>query len=334
MATTYLRKKYQPTGGQKPSAEAAKETAWNLQEQRRWSRILSNAVAYIVLILVSLFFVMPLFYTISTSLKYETDVFDGKIVPDPVIQPVLYNFFGKAGTEKDLTYDGAFFAGMGSTGQFPPFSVYYFNSIFVSSMITFLQLLTCSLAAYAFSRLTWPGRDKIFLAYLGTLMVPGQVTMIPIYILFKLVDEYLHIKILDTYVALILPGAFSAYGTFMLRQYFLSIPKELEEAAIIDGATKLQILRQIIMPLSKTALSTMAIFTFLYAWNDFMWPLIVVNSESMKTLPIGLQAFQSSYGAQWHLIMAASLIVLVPVILIFIFGQKYITRGIMMTGMK
>jgi multiple sugar transport system permease protein len=329
MATTYLRKKYQSAGGgQKPTATEEKAAAWNLQQQRRWSRIVQNSVAYIILMLASIFFVMPLFYTVSTALKYETDVFDGKLIPDPVIQPVLYNFFGRAGTEKDLTYDGAFYAGMGSTGQFPPFSVYYFNSFFVGAMITVLQLLTCSLAAYAFSRLSWPGRDKVFLAYLGTMMVPGQVTMIPVFILFK------NLGILNSYLALILPGAFSAYGTFMLRQYFLSIPKELEEAAIIDGATKLQILRQIIMPLSKTALSTMAIFTFLYAWNDFMWPLIVVNSESMKTLPIGLQAFQSSYGAQWHLIMAASLIVLIPVIIIFIFGQKYITRGIMMTGMK
>ncbi|OHD56536.1 MAG: hypothetical protein A2Y33_15340 [Spirochaetes bacterium GWF1_51_8] len=281
--------------------------------------------------MVSLFFVMPLFYTISTSLKYEQDVFDGKLIPSPIIDPVFHNFFGRANLENvdsDINYDGAFFAGMGSTGAVPPFAVYYFNSVFVSAMITILQLITCSLAAYAFSRLNWPGRDKVFLAYLGTMMVPGQVTMIPVFILFK------NMGILDSYIALILPGAFSAYGTFMLRQYFLSIPKELEEAGIIDGATKLQILRQIIIPLSKTALATMAIFTFLYAWNDFMWPLIVVNSEGMKTLPIGLMAFQTSYGASWHLIMAASLIVLIPVIAIFIAGQKFITRGIMMTGMK
>jgi multiple sugar transport system permease protein len=160
------------------------------------------------------------------------------------------------------------------------------------------------------------------------MMVPGQVTMIPVFILFK------NLGIIDTYAALILPAAFSAYGTFMLRQYFLSIPAALEEAAVIDGATKLQILIQIIVPLSKTALSTLAIFAFIYAWNDFMWPLIVINSDQKKTLPIMLQSFQTSYGAQWHLIMAASMIVLIPVITIFIFGQKYITRGIMMTGIK
>lgn len=228
---------------------------------------------------------------------------------------------------KTIDYDGAWFAGSSGEGL-PPFAMAYINSIFVSLAITLLQLLTCSLSAYAFSRLKWPGRDQIFLAYLGTMMVPGQVTMIPVFILFK------QLGIIDTYLALILPAAFSAYGTFMLRQYFMSIPNALEEAAVIDGAKRIQILIQIIIPLAKTALSTLAIFVFLFAWNDFMWPLIVINTDSKKTLPIALQSFQTSYGAQYHLIMAASLIVLIPVITVFIVGQKYITRGIMMTGLK
>jgi len=300
----------------------------SLIEQRKRKQMIENTIAYIILSITALIFILPLVYTVSSSLKYQQDIFDGKFIPNPIIDPWWYNFFGR--TEmglKKLNYDGAFFAGWNRTGL-PPFAQYYINSIFVSSVITLIQLFTCSLAAYAFARLKWPGRDKIFLAYLGTMMVPGQVTMIPVFILFK------NLGIIDTYWALILPASFSAYGTFMLRQYFMSIPAALEEAAYIDGATKWQILWTIIVPLSKTALATLAIFVFLFAWNDFMWPMIVINSDRLKTLPIGLQAFQSSYGAQWHLIMAASLIVLVPVIVIFIAGQKYITKGIMMTGLK
>ncbi len=228
---------------------------------------------------------------------------------------------------KGIDYDGAMFAGT-SSGRIPLFARFYINSIVVGLAITILQLLTCSLAAYAFARLEWPGRDAVFLTYLGTMMVPGVVMMIPVFILFK------WFNIVDSYPAIILPAAFSAYGTFMLRQYFMTIPKALEEAAVIDGASKFQILKTVILPLSKTALSTLAIFVFLYAWNDFMWPMIVINTAELKTLPIGLQSFQSGYGSQWHLLMSASVIVLLPLIIIFVFGQKYITKGIVMTGIK
>lgn len=369
-----------------------KNSGLTLQEQRRRQRMITNSISYVVLGIFAIVFVIPLLYTISTSFKEKTFVFDGKFIPNSqtAISPWYWNFFGNTKGDKyintqslysavitddseemtllleegkflntpevkafvkelksnptDMTYakelaydvdivvktldyDGAWFSGR-TAGNMPPFAMAYINSVFVSFMITLLQLLTCSLAAYAFARLKWPGRDNVFLTYLGTMMVPGQVTMIPVFILFKTFG------IIDTYIALILPAAFSAYGTFMLRQYFMSIPNALEEAAFIDGATRFQILFQIIIPLAKTALSTLAIFVFLYAWNDFMWPLIVINSDSKKTLPIALQGFQSTYGSQYHLIMAASLIVLIPVIVIFIVGQKYITRGIMMTGMK
>lgn len=310
-----------------------KESTLTLQEQKARKQMLSNIVSYIILGIVSIVFVLPLWYTIVTSFKYPGDVFDGKILaPNPAIKPLFYNFFGqqrKLDKEiaKDFDYDGALYAGWDEKGV-PPFVMAYFNSLMVGVLVVVLQLLTCSLAAYAFARLKWPGRDQVFLAYLGTMMVPGQVTMIPVYILFK------NLGIVDTRLALILPAAFSAYGTFMLRQYFMSIPAALEEAAVIDGAKKIQILLQIIMPLAKTALSTLAIFVFLFSWNDFMWPLVVINSDAKKTLPIALQSFQTSYGAQWHLIMAASLIVLVPVVAIFIAGQKYITKGIMMSGIK
>lgn len=209
-----------------------------------------------------------------------------------------------------------------------PFGKFFINSIFVSICITFGQVFTSSLAAYAFARLNFKFRDQIFIGYLATLMIPYTVTMIPVFILLKFLNW------IDTYQALILPGMFSAYGTFMLRQFFLSIPKDLEESAIIDGATKFTIYWNIILPLSKPALATLTTFVFMYAWNDFMWPLIVTNSMEMKTLPVGLAAFQGLYTTNWTLLMAATVIVLIPVLLVYIFNQRYFVRGIVLSGLK
>lgn len=209
-----------------------------------------------------------------------------------------------------------------------PFPRFYINSIIVAVCVTAGQVLTSSLAAYAFARLEFPGRDKIFLAYLGTMMIPGQVTMIPVFILLK------RLGWIDTYQALILPGLFSAYGTFLLRQFFLTIPKDLEDAAVIDGCSKLRIWWTIIVPLSKSALATLTTFTFMAAWNDFMWPLIVTNSMHMKTLPVGLASFQGQYTTEWTLLMAASMIVLLPVLVLYVFNQRFFTEGIVLSGLK
>ncbi len=307
-------------------------SAVSLRQQRKRKEFLMKLLAYVILGLFSIVFVLPLVYTISTAVKYPQEARAGKtFLPQKIIKPWWYNFFGRKGSavaiKNKLDYNGSFFAGS-NPGKMPLFARSYINSTIVAISVTLIQLITCSLAAYAFARLKWPGRDAVFLSYLGTMMVPGTVIMIPVFILFK------SLHLIDTLWALIFFGSFSAYGTFMLRQFFLSIPAALEEAAVIDGASRLQILFTVIVPLSKTALSTLAIFTFLFQWNDFMWPLIAISREQLKTLPIALQAFQSSYVAQWELIMAASLIVLLPVILIFIAGQKYITKGIMMSGLK
>lgn len=208
------------------------------------------------------------------------------------------------------------------------FPRYYINSIIVAITLTFGQVLTSSLAAFAFARLEFPGRDQIFLAYLGTMMIPGEVTMIPIFILLK------QLNWIDTYQALILPGMFSAYGTFLLRQFFLTIPKDLEDAAVIDGCGKLRIFATIIIPLSKAALATLVTFTFMGVWNNFMWPLIVTNSDSMRTLPIGLASFQGQFNTDYTLLMAGSMIVLIPVLLLYVFNQKYFTEGIVLSGLK
>lgn len=184
-----------------------------------------------------------------------------------------------------------------------------------------------SLAAYAFARMQFRGRDILFLLYLGTLMIPGQVTIVPLFILMK------YLNWVDTYQALILPGSFTAFGTFLLRQFFLSIPFELEDAARIDGCSRFGMYWRIILPLSGPALATLAIFTFIQQWNNFLWPLIVTNSDSMKTLPLGIAMFQTQNGTQWHLMMAASAIAIVPTLILFIFAQKYFVKGITLSGM-
>jgi len=207
------------------------------------------------------------------------------------------------------------------------FVMFYLNSILVAVTVTLGQLITCSLAAYAFARLEFPGREQLFIGYLATMMVPGVVTLIPVFILMR------ELHLVDTYWALILPGLFSAYGTFLLRQFFMGIPKELEDAAYIDGCGKLGVLRHVILPLSKPALATLATFTFIGSWNDFMGPLIFINSPERKTLPIGLASFQGLYTTEWTLLMAASIIVLLPVLIVFVFNQRFFTEGIQLSGL-
>ena len=208
------------------------------------------------------------------------------------------------------------------------FLVFYLNSIFVTICVTFGTVFTSSLAAFAFSRLRFPGRDHVFVGYLATLMVPAIVIMLPIYALLS----QLHMT--NTYSALIFPAMFSAYGTFLLRQFFLTIPRELEDAAVIDGASPFAVYRFIILPLAKPALATLTTFAFLHCWNDFLWPLMVVDRLGLKTLPIGLAHFQDSYTTEYHLLMAASVIVMVPVLIVFLIGQRYFVRGIVLSGMK
>jgi multiple sugar transport system permease protein len=208
-----------------------------------------------------------------------------------------------------------------------PFGRYLFNSAFVAVCVTGAEVLTSSLAAYAFARLRFPGRDKIFFLYLATLMVPGQVTIIPNFIIMR----YLHW--INTYQGLIIPSAFTALGTFLLRQFFLSIPRELEEAARIDGASYLQVWRLIILPLARPALATLAVFSFMGSWNSFLWPFIMVSRPHLRTLTVALRSFQSEYGTEWTLLMAGSLISLIPMLIIFAFAQKYFVRGIATTGL-
>ncbi|RLI53233.1 MAG: hypothetical protein DRO93_13905, partial [Candidatus Thorarchaeota archaeon] len=212
--------------------------------------------------------------------------------------------------------------------QSMPFGRFFLNSVFVSLAVTLGQVLTSALAAYAFARLRWPGRDKFFLAYLATMMIPVAVTIVPTFVLMKLLGWF------DTYRALILPMLFSAYGTFMLRQFFMSLPRDLEDAARIDGCGKLRVWLHVVLPLSKPALATLATFTFLASWSAFQWPLFATQSMHMKVLPIGLSAFQDKFSVEYNLLMAASLMVTIPSLLVFLFNQRFFVQGIHLSGMK
>lgn len=275
--------------------------------RRRKPRSVALVVlSHSLLIAGAIVMVAPFIWMVSTSLKPAGDVlgYGLNLIPRPAMWQNYVTVW------KSL-----------------PFARYFWNSIVVSSTVTLLQLVTCSMAAYAFARLKFPGRDTLFLLYLGTLMIPGQVTMIPNFILVRL------LRWQDTYMALILPEAFSAFGTFLMRQFFLTIPTELEDAAKMDGCSWSRIYASIIIPLAKPALAALAIFTFMGQWNSFLWPFVVTSSEQMKTLTVGLRSFQGMYYTDWNLLMAGSLISLVPILVVFFLAQEHFIKGIALTGM-
>jgi multiple sugar transport system permease protein len=209
-----------------------------------------------------------------------------------------------------------------------PYARYYFNSIFVAVWVTTLQVFTSALAAFAFSRLVWPGRDSVFKLYLATLMIPGVVTMIPNYTLL------VKLRLLDSYTGLILPAAFTAFGTFLLRQFMLQIPRSLDEAAEIDGASRWQTFWLVVLPLCRPSLVTLGVFSFLGTYGSFFWPLVLIKTEGLRTLPIGMLFFDSAYGKQTNLIMAASLMSVLPLIIAFLCTQRLVVKGIQAGAVK
>jgi len=208
------------------------------------------------------------------------------------------------------------------------FGTYYLNTIIVTVGRTAGQLILCSLAAYAFASLRFPFKNAIFLALLAVLMVPSQVVMIPSFVIMR------EFNWLDTFYVLIVPGIFSAFGTFLLRQFFMTLPKDLEEAAKIDGCSYFRIYWNIYLPLSKAALVSLAIFTILASWNDLLWPLIMTSSEEMRVLSIGISSFQGQHSTDYPLLMAGALMATLPIIILFIFLQRYFIEGIAMNGIK
>lgn len=237
-----------------------------------------------------------------------------------------------------------------------PFGRSYINTAFIALSITFGQLLTCSLAAFAFARLRFPGRDALFFGYLATMMIPGAVTLIPVYILFVKMPEVMNLLFQtdwfsndlyflgryyvgrlvggNSFFALIAPGLFSAYGTFMLRQFFMNLSRDLEDAARIDGCGNLRVYWHVTVPLSQVSLATLGTFVFMGSWKTFMWPLIIINREELLPLQVLLQRLRGQYHSDFHLLMAGSIIVLIPLLAAFLFGQKYFVQGIQLGGVK
>ncbi len=211
-----------------------------------------------------------------------------------------------------------------------PLSRYFLNSLIVASITTFGQVIFSALAGYSFARLTFKFREPLFLIILITMLVPPQVNIIPLFFLMR------EMNLINTYPALILPGLFGGFGIFLMRQYFLGLPKDLEEAAKIDGCNILETFFKIALPLALPTIATLALFTFVTTWNSFMWPLIVTNTESMRTLPVGLAVFKGSFReiTLWGELLACSVICTIPIIGVFFLGKKYFINDIMQGGVK
>lgn len=265
-------------------------------------------LAYIIMSLGALAMVLPFLWMISTALKEPGQIF--RMPPVWIPKPIVWSNFKRAWTSL-------------------PFALFTSNSFKVSILGTIGTLLSCSWAAYAFSRLRFPGKDILFSIVLATMMIPGQVTMIPIFIVMRALGWY------DTHYPLWVPHFFgSAFGTFLLRQFFSSLPTDLDDAAKIDGCNPFQIYWRIYLPLSKPALATLGVLTFLGSWNNLLGSVIYLNTIEKFTLMIGLSFFQGQYTTDFSLLMAGTLISLIPTIVLYVVAQKYFVQGIALTGIK
>jgi len=268
---------------------------------------ISKVLIYIMLAVLTILMLVPFVWMVSASLQLSKDVFKYPFEWIPS-KPVWQNYI-------DIWTK-------------IPLATFVFNTTKLTIIITFLQLFTSSFAAYAFSKLDFKFKNVLFLSYIATIAIPWQVYMVPQFIMMR----GLHLS--DTHLSLILLQAFSAFGVFLMRQFYVSIPNSLLEAARIDGYSEYKIYANIMLPLSKPALSTLTIFTFVTVWNDFMGPLIYLNSEKLKTIQVGLRMFISQYSAEYSLIMAASLISLIPVLIIFLALQRFFVEGVASAGVK
>lgn len=267
---------------------------------------------YFMLFILAFSMLVPFLWMLSTSFKPDSEVMDypPSWIPD------------------DFTA-----AAYKTVWNVVPFGRFFLNSVFIATIVTAAQLLFDSLAAYGFLRKKFPGRDVIFIILLSTMMIPRQVTMIPLFIMMKAMPGGVNGWI-DTYKGIIVPGLTGAYGIFLMRQYMKSLPVELEEAAMIDGYSTWRIFFHIVMPLCRTALVSLGIFTFLGSWNDFMWPLIVTTDVNLRTLPLGIAFFQGQYIIKWNLIMAASAIATLPIAVVYFIFQREFVSGIALSGIK
>ena len=270
-------------------------------------QIITRGIVIILLLLVAVIMILPFIWMVLGSLKLKSALFAVPIkwLPETPIWKNYTDVFEKV-----------------------PFLQFYWNTAKVAVLATAGQVLTCALSAYAFSKLEFKGRDVLFILYLATMMIPGQVTMIPQY---ELMND---IGLLNNHWTLILLNWFSPFGVFLLRQFFVSIPDSLVEAARIDGANELRIFSNVICPLAKPAFATLVTLTFLNSWNDFQGPLIFLSSKEKFTLQMGIRYFQQMFGTEYTLIMASTTMSLIPILIIYICCQKYFIEGIAASGIK
>ena len=271
--------------------------------RRRSTRL----VTYAILAAISATMVLPFLWMVSSSFKIETEVFAVPIrwIPDPFEWRNYVEVWRRA-----------------------PFAVYYGNTVILTIGTVITQLITSSLAGYVFARLTFPERDAVFFVYLGTLMVPYMVIMIPQFVIIRILGLY------DTLWSVYLIRAFSPFGTFLFRQFFLTVPFELSDSARIDGCSEFRIYRSIILPLSKPAIATLVVFFFSFTWNDFLGPLIYLSTDTKKTIQLGLRGFVTLYNQDYALLMAAAVVAMLPIMVLYVFVQRYFVAGISMTGLK
>jgi putative chitobiose transport system permease protein len=269
---------------------------------------LQTLVIYAILGAIALVMLFPMLWLISTSLKSPTENIwqsPPQLLPS---QPTLENF--------------------SQVWQSLPFATYLYNSILVSVLTVGLNLLFCSLAAYPLARLSFVGRNGIFIAIVATIMIPFQIVMIPLYIL------TVQLGLRNSYLGVIFPSVASAFGIFLLRQALITVPKEIEEAARLDGTSELGLWWYVMLPAIRPALITLAIFVFIGAWSDFLWPLIVIQDESLYTLPLGVAKLAGTFSLDWRLVAAGSVISMTPVLVLFLFLQKYIVPTDTASGVK
>jgi multiple sugar transport system permease protein len=277
--------------------------------QSRWKRTFSQGQSWLstaLLGLVALAFMVPFVWMISTALKPADEVFSS---PPRLI-----------GSSVELQ-------NVADAWNYLPFGRFMLNGLIVATIGTVLCVLTSALAAYAFARIDWRGREGVFFIYLMTLMIPQEVLVVPMFIMMQ------RLGWVNSYPALIVPWAFTAFGTFLLRQFMLTLPHELEEAARIDGANRFRIFTQVILPLTVPALLTLGVFTFIGYWNSFLWPLLTVSDVNMATVPLGLNMFLGQTGNQWNLLMAASTISIIPAAILVALIQRHLVSGIALSGL-
>ncbi|MFN3651218.1 MAG: carbohydrate ABC transporter permease [Armatimonadota bacterium] len=276
-----------------------------MKPKLRWLGVLGSHAALVAL---GALFFLPFFWLVSTSLKADAELFSAEMVWLPA-RPQWQNYREAV--------------------RYIPFFLFLKNTLVICALSVVGTVFSSSLVAYSFSRIRWPGRDALFVLLLATMMLPAQVTMIPVFSIFRALGW------VDTILPLVVPTFLgTAFFIFMLRQFFLSIPHELSDAARIDGCSEWDIYRRVVMPLSRPALATVGLFTFIAAWNDFAGPLLYLNDERKATLSLGLQQFVTQHGTEWSLLMAASTLMTIPIIVLFFLAQRTFIQGITLTGIK